>query len=551
LPTDDQIAFPELGPELIEQLMRRGRARDVSRGTVLFAEGDRGFCFYVVLEGALQIVERSSDTEREVITHGERHFSGDVDMLSGRPALVTARMKTDGRVLELSAKALREAVDALPDFGQIVVRAFLMRRELLLSEHAFQGVRIIGSRFSRDAHRLRDFASRNGIPFRFMDLETDAEAEAVLRSLGVPPSRTPIVVGLDGEWAENPSNREFADCAGLTRELPADHVYDLVVVGAGPAGLAAAVYAASEGLDTLALDAVAAGGQAGTSARIENYLGFPTGISGSDLTKAARIQAEKFGAQLDVSKSAVGLRVEGGERVVVLDDGSEVRTRCVLIATGVDYRRLDVAGLGAYEGAGVYYAATEMEARLCRNEDVVVVGGGNSAGQAIVHLGRSARHVHVLVRGADLGASMSRYLVSQVEGMPNVTVHRRTQVTRLDGNGRLSRVWAARAGGEPWAIETSALFLFIGAAPRTEWLSRCVAVDAKGFVLTGESLPAAEAAGEPWRMAGRAPYLLETNLPGVFAAGDVRSGSVKRVASSVGEGSMAITFVHAHLARPA
>ena len=550
MPTEIEIAFPRLTDETIAQLRTRGRERRVSRGTVLFAEGDRGFCFYVVLEGVMEIVEGSSGTEREVATHDVGQFSGDVDMLSGRVALVTARMRTDGRVLELSARALREAVDMLPDFGQLVVRAFLMRRELLLHGHGFQGVRIVGSRFSRDAHRLRDFASRNGIPFRFMDLETDAEAESLLRQLNVPASETPIVLGRHGVWATNPSNREFAECAGLTSELPADHVYDLIVVGAGPAGLAAAVYAASEGLDVLALEAVATGGQAGTSARIENYLGFPTGISGSDLTKAARIQAEKFGARLDISNPAAALRIDGGERVVVLEDRSEARARCVLIATGVSYRTLEVERLAAYDGAGVYYAATEMEARLCRDEDVVVVGGGNSAGQAVVHLSRTARHVHVLLRGSDLGASMSRYLVSQVQSLANVTVHQRTEVSALEGNGRLSAVWARTAGGEPWRIDTSALFLFIGATPHTDWLSRCVALDAKGFVLTGQSLPVVETRGERWRALGRAPYLLETNLPGVFAAGDVRSGSVKRVASSVGEGAMAISFVHAQLAHP-
>jgi thioredoxin reductase (NADPH) len=338
---------------------------------------------------------------------------------------------------------------------------------------------------------------------------------------------------------------------GLVSPMEEGHVYDLVVVGAGPAGLAASVYAASEGLDVLTADALAAGGQAGTSSRIENYLGFPAGISGADLTQNALIQAQRFGARITVPCTVKSLGIDGGERVVTLTDGTRLRTRCVLIASGVSYRKLEVPNFPDFEGAGIYYAATEMEARLCRGEEVVVVGAGNSAGQAIVYLAKYARRVHVLVRKTDLGASMSRYLVDRVERLENVTIHRGCAVAGLEGNGHLAAVKVGNGTKETRTLETRALFLFIGADANTGWLRGCVELDRKGFVLTGAALPAGTAETDRWRSAGRAPFLLETSLPGVFAAGDVRSGSAKRVAAAVGEGSMSVSFVHAHIARPA
>jgi thioredoxin reductase (NADPH) len=470
-------------------------------------------------------------------------------MLSGRAILVTGSAAEDGRVLELSNAELRRAVDELPELGEILVKAFLARRALLIGED-FVGVTIIGSRFSPDAHRLRDFATRNGVPARWMDLDADDQADALLRQFNIPASATPIVLGSDGEWVSNPTITEFAHCMGLEATLEADHVYDLVVVGAGPAGLAASVYASSEGLDVLTLEALAAGGQAGTSSRIENYLGFPAGISGAELTRNALLQAQKFGAKITVPSKVRSLGLDGGERVVTLDDGTRLRTRCVLVASGVEYRKLDVPGFVDFEGAGIYYAATEMEARLCRGEEVVVVGAGNSAGQAIMFLSRYASRVHMVLRGQDVGASMSRYLVDRVERLENVTVHRGAVVSGLEGNGHLSAVRIKGANGEQQTFATNSLYLFIGADPNTTWLHGCVELDRRGFVLTGTELPAAETDAERWRSAGRTPSLLETSLPGVFAAGDVRAGSAKRVASAVGEGAMAVSFVHAHIARP-
>jgi thioredoxin reductase (NADPH) len=548
--TDRDIAFPVLQPRDIAALSTRGTPREVRAGEVLFAEGDRDTGFFVVLDGAVDIVEHSRGTPHTVVVHQQGEFTGDVDTLSGRVALVEGRAARDGRVLQLGAGELRRAVEELPELGETLLKAFIARRRLLL-EDGFEGVRIIGSRFSPEAHRLRDFASRNGIPFRFLDLEADAQAEALLRQFNVPVSATPIVMDSDGVWHSNPSLTDIGACMGMVQRMEEGHVYDLIVVGAGPAGLAASVYAASEGLDVLTADMVAPGGQAGTSARIDNYLGFPTGISGRELTERALLQAEKFGARISVPTAVRSLGIDAGERIVTLTDGSRLRTRCVLVATGVTYRRLEVPNFSDFEGAGIYYAATEMEAKLCRGEEVVVVGGGNSAGQAVVYLANFASRVHLLVRKPELSIGMSRYLVDRIESLSNVTVHCECAVTALEGNGHLGAVHIRNGAAGARRLESSSLFLFIGADANTGWLRGCAELDAKGFVLTGTELPRDIGETERWRAAGRVPFLLETSLPGVFAAGDVRSGSVKRCASAVGEGAMAVSFVHQHIARPA
>ena len=547
--SDRDVAFPVLSDKDLAALSTRGRIHEAKAGEILWEEGDRNPCLFVVLEGAIEIVGHLRGTPQTIVVHRRGQFTGDVDVLSGRSLLVTGRVVEAARLVELSTADLRRAVDELPELGEIIVKAFLMRRTLLLGA-GFEGVRIIGSRFSPDAHRLRDFASRNAVPIQWIDLDADADADALLRQFNIPASATPIVLGSDGEWVSNPSNADFAQCMGLQATLEADHIYDLVVVGAGPAGLAASVYAASEGLDVLTTDALAAGGQAGTSARIENYLGFPAGISGAELTRNALLQAQRFGARVTVQSEVRSLGIDGGERVLTLADGTRLRTRCVLVASGVEYRKLDVERFADFEGAGIYYAATAMEAQLCQGEEVVVVGAGNSAGQAIVYLSRHAERVHVVLRGQDLGASMSRYLVDRVEGTENVSIHRGATVAGLEGNGHLSAVSLEGGNGGPARIDTTALFLFIGADPNSSWLHGCVDMDRNGFVLTGTALPSAVADTDRWRSIGRGPFLLETSLPGVFAAGDVRSGSAKRVASAVGEGAMAVSFVHAYIARP-
>jgi thioredoxin reductase (NADPH) len=546
MPSEHDIAFPQLSRPQIDALRRWGQVRSVAPGEVLFKEGDRGFSFFVVLEGAVEIIEQSRGVPHEVTVHQPGEFTGDVDTLSGRAALVTGRATTRGEVLELTAAALRQAVDALPEIGEIVLKAFLTRRTLLLSD-GFEGIKIVGSRFSPDAHRLRDFATRNAIPFTWIDLESDEQAETLPRQFGVPPSATPLVIGREGRYLTNPTVAELGRCAGLEAAIDSSELHDLIVVGAGPAGLAAAVYAASEGLDVLVVERIATGGQAGTSSRIENYLGFPAGISGSELMRNALLQAQKFGARITLPEKVQRLGIEAGVRVITLADGTKIRGKCVLVATGVEYRRLDVPRLSEFESAGVYYAATETETKLCLNEEIVVVGAGNSAGQAIVALSRYARRVHVVARGHDLGKSMSRYLVDRVESIANVEIHRGAAVTALEGASHLEAVRVRDDAGVETRIATGSLFLFIGADPHTDWLSGCVQLDKKGFVVTGASLPLEAVRGDLWRAQGRTPFFLETNLPGVFAAGDVRSGSVKRCASAVGEGAMAVSFIHASL----
>ena len=546
--SEKDIAFPRLTDAQIASLEPRGRRRAVRAGEVLIAEGDRGFGCYVVLNGAIEMFESSRGDPHTIVVHEQQQFTGDVDLLAGRAAIVTARVAVDGEVLELSASALRQSVDEWPELGEVVLKAFLMRRSLLLSD-GYEGLKIVGSRFSIDAHRLRDFATRNAIPFTWIDLESNPHAEELLRQFGIPASETPVVVGREGRFLRRPSIEDLARCAGLDVVLDPAELHDLIVVGAGPAGLAAAVYGASEGLDVLVLERLATGGQAGTSSRIENYLGFPAGISGVELTRNALLQAQRFGARIDIPGTVVRLGIDEGVRVLTLADGTKLRTRCILIATGVSYRRLDLPRFRDYEGAGVYYAATEMEARLCRGDDVAVVGAGNSAGQAIVYLSRYARTVHVIVRGDDLGTSMSRYLVDRVEHIENVVIHRRATVSAVEGNGHLTGISVRNGSGQETRLNTPALFMFIGADPNTNWLSGCIELDARGFVLTDQQLPREIAGNARWSAIGRTPFLLETSLPGVFAAGDVRSGSVKRCASAVGEGAIAVSFVHQHIGK--
>jgi thioredoxin reductase (NADPH) len=545
--TDQEVAFPQLDAAQVDALLPWGQVRAVAAGEALWRAGERGFGFFVVLTGSVEIVDPSGDVPQRVTVHQPGEFTGDVDVLTGRVSLVEGRMLEAGEVLEIAPDSLRHVVGEMPEISDVLLRAFLMRRTLLL-EQGFRGIRIVGSRFSPQARRLREFASRNAIPYTWVDLDDDPDAEELLRTFGVRPEQVPIVIGRDGKWASNPTVADLARYMGLDARVEEGEVYDLVVVGAGPAGLAASVYASSEGLRVLTVDCVAAGGQAGTSSKIENYLGFPTGISGAELAGNALLQAQKFGARISIPQMATGLGLQGGLRVVKLDDGSRIVARAVLVASGAEYRSIDAPGMQELAGGGVYFAATDMEARLCGGSEVVIVGGGNSAGQAAMFLSRHARRVHVVIRGGDLGKSMSRYLVDRVERTENVRVHRLSHVAAVHGDRALERVIVRSSETDAeTAVDARALFLFIGAVPRTEWLKDCVALDRSGFVLTGHTVPAEARDSQAWREAGRDPGFLETSLPGVFAAGDVRSGSVKRVASAVGEGSMAVSLVHAHI----
>jgi thioredoxin reductase (NADPH) len=469
-------------------------------------------------------------------------FTGEMSTLRGTPALVRIRVREAGAVLLIDAEQLRRIVQNDAELSELFMRAFILRRMSVI-ESGHSEVLLLGTDHSADTLRLREFLTRNVRPYVNIDIEHDADAQALLERFHVRSEDVPVVICRGGELLKNPSNADVAVCLGINAPPADDRVHDLLIIGAGPAGLAAAVYAASEGLDVRMVETFAPGGQAGTSSRIENYLGFPTGISGAALAGRAFSQAQKFGAQLSVAWHAVRLRCEGWPYSVDIADGRSIRSRAILIASGAQYRTLDIAGLPRFLGRGIYYAATHLEAKLCTAEDVVVVGGGNSAGQAAVFLAGSCRHVHMLVRSDGLAESMSQYLIRRIEEAPNISLHTRTQLAALDGSDRLERVsWSSRNG----KLEVSDLrhvFLMTGAQPNTGWLQGCVALDDHGFVKTGPDLGEEQLADAHWSLP-RPPYLLESSVPAVFAAGDVRAGSVKRIASAVGEGSISVQFVH-------
>jgi thioredoxin reductase (NADPH) len=536
---DRDGAFPRLSDEQIARLSAYGERRATSEGEVLFHEGDPDYDFFVVLDGMVAIM----DDAGVIAVHGPGRFLGELSLLTGQAAFFTAVVREPGEVLVVPVSRLRELVGADPVLGDLVLRAYLLRREMLIGLGT--GFKIVGSRFDANTRRLRDFAARNRLPHRWIDLEKDEEAEGLLRSLGIGPDETPIVIWGGDRVLRSTSPDELARLVGLKGSSTPTDVCDLIVAGAGPAGLAAAVYGASEGLATVVLDAVAVGGQAGTTMRIENYLGFPAGISGIELASRALIQAEKFGATLTVPGEAASLSLEDGQHVVRLTDGSTVRGHALLVATGAHYRRLPVPRLEQFESVSVFYEATLMEAMVCAGDPVAIVGGGNSAGQAALFLSRHAARVRLLIRGGDLLKDMSRYLADRLEASPSIDVLTHTEVRELVGedDGTLEAlVVEDNRAGERRELEARALFVFIGAEPCTPWLAGEIALDPKGFVLTGPEVTDGE-----WVGAGRDPLLLETSRPGVLAVGDVRRGSIKRVASAVGEGSMAVRLVHEHL----
>jgi thioredoxin reductase (NADPH) len=448
-------------------------------------------------------------------------------------------------VLAIDGERLRDLVQTDAELSEIMMRAFILRRMgLMASEHA--EVTLLGSRRSSGTLRLREFLTRNAHPHVSVDLDSDPDVGALLERFRVAPHELPVVIGHCGRVFRNPSVRAIADYLQMNPAVDLAAVYDVVVVGAGPAGLSAATYAASEGLCVLVIESLAYGGQAGTSSKIENYLGFPTGISGQALAGRAFVQAQKFGATVIVATDAAGLRCEQRPYAVELADGRTLHTRSVIIATGAQYRELGLENLRSFTGAGVYYAATHLEAKLCRDEEIIIVGGGNSAGQAAVFLAGGCRHVHIMVRGAGLADSMSDYLIRRIEGSRNITLHARTQLTDLEGSGRLERVkWRGPDGVQ--SRDIAHVFLMTGAAPNTSWLQSCVCLDDKGFVCTGSQLSAEDLRDKRWPLA-RAPHMLETCVPGVFAVGDVRSGNVKRIASAVGEGAICVQMAHRVLA---
>jgi thioredoxin reductase (NADPH) len=536
------VANPRLGAAEVAALAPHATRRRLHDGEPLFQAGERRGGFYVVLEGAVEVVDRSGDEPRTIAVHGPGQFTGDIDILTRRRPVVGAVARGETEVLGVSSSDVRRIIGERPRLGETILRAFIARREELL-ESGFEGLRVIGSGESRETFRVREFLSRNQVPFTWIDVDEEGGIGEMLNDLGVGEEDLPVVAVGGGALMRSPAIRELAEILGLRRPIRST-VYDLVIVGAGPAGLGAAVYGASEGLTTLVLEAVAPGGQAGASTRIENYLGFPSGITGAELTGRATLQAQKFDAELSSPTRVVALDLGGAHREVRLDSGERATARCVLIATGADYRRLDVPGRERFDGAGVFYVATPIELTACGGSDVVVVGGGNSAGQAAMFLSEHIRRVWLLLRGGDLRKSMSSYLADRVEAADNVEVLRHAQVRRMLGTDRLEGVEVEDTRtGERRILQAPAVFSFIGAVPRTGWLPPRIDTDPKGFIRTGRAV----ARSPQWGLE-REPYLLETSHPGIFAAGDVRLGSTPRVASAVGEGAMAVKFVHAHLA---
>jgi len=536
------ISSPELSASELAEIAPFGVERPVAAGELLFEAGEASYDLFVVLEGAVEATRSNGSDEVVVATFGPSNFVGELTLLTGQRRFLTARVTQAGRVLVVEQAEFRRLMGTLPALADTIFGALVARRELLRSGEGAQAIRIIGSRYSPEAMSLRTFAEHSRLPYAWIDLEEADDVDALLQTMGLGPQDTPVVI-TPTEILRRPSPGEFAENLGLTFQPMPGYIFDLIVVGSGPAGLAAAVYGASEGLRTVCLDAEAIGGQAGASSRIENYAGFPNGISGGDLTARAAVQAMRLGAVLNAPCEVAGLRTETGFHVVVLSDGSEIPTRAVIVASGARYRRLAVDDLERFEGAGVYYAATDLEARVCDGTSVLVIGGGNSAGQAAIYLGQHNCKVTIAIRRDDLTSSMSQYLIERIAADPKIDLLTGVEVQGLAGQDRLEQVTLQDiASGGRQTMPCSGLFCFIGASPATGWLGDDVLLDSDGFVLTDRQLPEAFAAGESARLP------LETSTPGVFAAGDVRHDSMKRVAAAVGEGSSAVRSVHERLA---
>ena len=542
----DQV-YPTLTAAQLERIASRGRTRAITEGELLVHSGSPTAQFFVVRSGRLDVVRHTPATEEVVTSFGPGMFTGEASLLSGRRGLADIRAGAGGEVIEVDRDRLLALIHSDGELSEILMRAFILRRVELIARGVGDVV-VLGSTHCQGTLRVREFLTRNGHPYTSIDLDKDAGVQELLDRFQIKAADIPVVICRCEVVLRNPTNQQIADCLGFNEAIEQTHVRDVVVVGAGPAGLAAAVYAASEGLDVLVVESTAPGGQAGTSSRIENYLGFPMGISGNELAGRAYAQAQKFGAEIIIARDATRLNCDRIPYVLEVGDGQRLSARAVVIATGAEYRKLPIADVSRFEGAGVYYAATFMESQLCEGEEVIVVGAGNSAGQAAVFLAETARRVHLLIRSGKLADSMSRYLISRIEDHPRIERHLFTEIVSLEGNGRLERVgWRDKQTGQVEQRPIRHVFTMTGAVPSTHWLGGCLAQDEKGFIKTGRDLSPDDLATARWPLT-RQPYLLETSLPGVFAVGDVRAGSVKRAASAVGEGSIAIAAVHQVLA---
>ena len=535
--------FPTLTQRQLDRVAAYGTRRAMRAGETLMEPGHPHPTSFVVVSGVVELLRATNDSETLIEAIGAGQFSGEANLLTGRASFVRVRAKEDGEVLVLDREQVLRVLQLENEIGPIVMRAFILRRAELIAR-GFGDAVLLGSTHCAGTLRIRDFLTRNGHPFVYIDLDAQEDVQALLDSLGIAAVDIPVVLSQGNIVLRNPTNEALADSLGFNVAVDLEAIRDVVIIGAGPAGLAAAVYAASEGLDALVIEPASAGGQAVSSSRIENYLGFPNGITGQELAARAFAQAEKFGADFLIARHAARLACERRPYAIEIDGGRKIGARSVIIASGASYRKPDVPRLTDFEGAGIYYGATAMEAQLCAGDEVVIVGGGNSAGQAAVFLAETCRHVHVLVRADGLAESMSRYLVLRIEGNPTISLWTNTELVALDGNGHLENVtWRGTKSGAQERRHVRHVFIMAGASPATQWLEGCVAMDDHGFVKTGGDLQPDELASRQWPLA-RSPHSLETSLPGVFAVGDVRSGSMKRVASAVGEGAAAVALVH-------
>ena len=534
--------FPTLTPSQIRRIATHGHMRTMQPGEVLVEQGDRDVPFFVVVSGEVEIVRPSGDIETLIIIHGPGEFTGEANNLSGRPAVVRMRAIKQGELIELDRQHMLSLLQTDADIGEIMMRAFILRRVELVTAGVGDVV-LVGSIYSPGTLRIKEFLMRNGHPYSYIDLERDPDVQKLLDGFQTDANEIPVLICRGEIVLRNPTNQQVADCLGFNETVDQTQVHDLVIIGAGPSGLAAAVYGASEGLDVLLLEASSPGGQAGSSSRIENYLGFPTGITGQELAARAYNQAQKFGARLLIGR-ATRLARDRKPYVVEIENGTRIQTRTVVIATGAEYRKPPLTNLSRFEGAGVYYGATFVEAQLCKEEEVIVVGGGNSAGQATTFLAETAKRVYMLIRSAALAETMSRYLIRRIEHSTKVVMRPHTEIVALEGGNHLETVrWRNNQTGQIEEHNIRHVFIMTGANPNTGWLDGCVALDTKGFIKTGLDLSPEDLNTARWPLT-RPPYMHETSLPGVFATGDARGGSIKRVASAVGEGSIAISFIH-------
>jgi len=542
-PSHDEELWPTLTAPQMARLEAHGRRRKFAAGEVLMGAGQVTSRMYVVTAGELEIVRPRDGGEDLVVVFGPGKFTGEANMLTGRRGFVTIRARTNVETIEVDRRDLLSLVQTDSELSDILMRAYMLRR-LELITRGYGDVVLVGSRFCASTLRIKEFLTRNGHPYSFVDLDRDSGFQELLDRFSITEEDVPVLICRGNTVLRNPSNREIADCLGFNESIDQTHLRDLVIIGAGPSGLAAAVYGASEGLDVLVIESNAPGGQAGLSSKIENYLGFPTGVSGQKLAALAYAQAQKFGAQILIAKRAKKLVCARSPYVIEIEGGPRVSAKAVIIATGAAYRRLPISNLTQFEGVGVYYAATPMEAQLSSGEEVAIIGGGNAAGQAAVFLAESTKKVNMLVRSTTLADSMSRYLIRRLEEHPAIEIRTQTELVALQGNGHLESLqWRDNQTGQTEDHNVRHVFVMTGAIPSTKWLDGCLAVDGKGFIKTGPELSAEDLVTAGWKLS-RPPFLLETSLPGVFAVGDVRRGNLKRVASAVGEGSIAVAFVH-------